>query len=153
MKLGLTSFFFLCSTEGPHGAVYGQNLGLHVSSEDHLVHEFSITNSNEFYQPEPALLDIASGGGEEIPELVPAHPVPEDVYEDELIGRPPPWVPDALAPHCFGCTNQFTVLRRRHHCRACGGVFCGRCSSHSMPLPHIGLPHPGKTYVLLIQLS
>ena len=52
------------NTEEPHGAVYGQNLGLHVSGEQ-LVHEFSMPPSNEFYQPEPALLDIASGGGED----------------------------------------------------------------------------------------
>lgn len=131
------------ASAGPEnlGAVYGQNLGLHVS-EDQLVHEFSMPPSNEFYQPEPALLDIASGGREEIPEIVPQHPVHEDVYDDVIVGRPPPWVPDALAPHCFGCTYPFTVLRRRHHCRACGGVFCGRCSSHSLPLPQIGLPHP-----------
>lgn len=126
----------------PHGAVYGQNLGLHVS-EDQLVHEFSLQpSSNEFYQPEPALLDIASGGREEIPEISPVHSVPDDVYDDAVVGRPPAWVPDALAPNCFGCAFPFTVLRRRHHCRACGGVFCGRCSSHSIPLPNFGLPHP-----------
>ena len=122
-----------------HGAVYGQNLGLH----EQLAQEFSIPPSNEFYQPEPALLDIASGGQDEIPEIVPrSHPAHEDVEDDVIIGRPPPWVPDALAPHCFGCTYPFTVLRRRHHCRACGGVFCGRCSSHSIPLPQFGLSHP-----------
>lgn len=101
------------------------------------MNEFSVAPlSTEFYQTEPALLDIASGSREE-----PAEITPEDGYE-LYIGRPPPWVPDAMAPHCFGCSNQFTVIRRRHHCRACGGVFCNKCSSHSIPLPQFELNDP-----------
>lgn len=31
-------------------------------------------------------------------------------------------------PKCSGCDTFFTVLRRRHHCRECGGEFCYICS-------------------------
>src|SRR2546428_8620544 len=35
---------------------------------------------------------------------------------------PPKWVPDELAPNCMACSANFTVVRRRHHCRNCGKV-------------------------------
>uniref|UniRef100_A0A146MEV2 Lateral signaling target protein 2 homolog n=1 Tax=Lygus hesperus TaxID=30085 RepID=A0A146MEV2_LYGHE len=50
----------------------------------------------------------------------------------------PSWVPDQAAPTCMSCTAPFTVVRRRHHCRNCGKVFCARCSSNSVPLPRYG---------------
>ncbi|XP_014241628.1 lateral signaling target protein 2 homolog [Cimex lectularius] len=50
----------------------------------------------------------------------------------------PSWVPDQAAPSCMYCTSPFTVVRRRHHCRNCGKVFCARCSSNSVPLPRYG---------------
>eukprot|EP01134_Creolimax_fragrantissima_P005194 CFRG5194T1 len=40
----------------------------------------------------------------------------------------PVWVPDSHAKECMGCSCKFTVITRRHHCRACGGVFCNNCS-------------------------
>ncbi|XP_028899308.2 lateral signaling target protein 2 homolog isoform X2 [Zeugodacus cucurbitae] len=52
---------------------------------------------------------------------------------------PPAWVPDDKAPRCMGCRTQFTAFRRRHHCRNCGGVFCGVCSNATAPLPKYGL--------------
>uniref|UniRef100_A0A0K8TSC6 Lateral signaling target protein 2 homolog n=1 Tax=Tabanus bromius TaxID=304241 RepID=A0A0K8TSC6_TABBR len=52
---------------------------------------------------------------------------------------PPPWIPDDEAPRCMACTVPFTAFRRRHHCRNCGGVFCGVCSNSSAPLPKYGL--------------
>ena len=34
----------------------------------------------------------------------------------------PPWLPDSAVSMCQLCSVQFTVTRRRHHCRACGQV-------------------------------
>ncbi|VDO08823.1 unnamed protein product [Brugia timori] len=46
------------------------------------------------------------------------------------------WVPDGEATKCMACQRtQFTVIQRRHHCRACGNVVCGTCSSHSYRIP------------------
>lgn len=52
-----------------------------------------------------------------------------DVSDNSLIecntvlGKQPPfWVPDSDAPSCMLCDVKFTVLKRRHHCRACGKV-------------------------------
>lgn len=52
--------------------------------------------------------------------------------------RPPIWIPDVEAPKCMSCSANFTVVKRRHHCRNCGKVFCARCSSNSVPLPKYG---------------
>ncbi|KAJ3696336.1 hypothetical protein LUZ61_000041 [Rhynchospora tenuis] len=42
------------------------------------------------------------------------------------------WVVDAS--HCQACSSQFTLLNRKHHCRRCGGIFCGNCTSQRMLL-------------------
>lgn len=42
------------------------------------------------------------------------------------------WVVDAS--HCQGCSSQFTFINRKHHCRRCGGLFCGSCTQHRMIL-------------------
>ncbi|TGZ49204.1 lateral signaling target protein 2 homolog [Temnothorax longispinosus] len=61
---------------------------------------------------------------------------------EECVERAPVWVPDNDAPRCMACQAGFTVVRRRHHCRNCGKVFCGRCSSNNVPLPHFGHTKP-----------
>jgi hypothetical protein len=37
------------------------------------------------------------------------------------------WQPDAEAPVCSVCRSEFTLLNRRHHCRACGRVALAGC--------------------------
>ncbi|KAK7076547.1 Lateral signaling target protein 2 [Halocaridina rubra] len=55
------------------------------------------------------------------------------------VQEPPPWIPDQDAPRCMSCGAAFTMVRRRHHCRNCGKVFCAHCSQHAVPLPHFGI--------------
>eukprot|EP00055_Hartaetosiga_balthica_P018599 m.134865 g.134865 ORF g.134865 m.134865 type:complete len:333 (+) comp9760_c0_seq1:117-1115(+) len=45
----------------------------------------------------------------------------------------PDW--EKMATECRGCHRGFTMTRRRHHCRACGRIFCGTCSKHKDVLP------------------
>ncbi|XP_064634564.1 pleckstrin homology domain-containing family F member 2-like isoform X1 [Lineus longissimus] len=48
----------------------------------------------------------------------------------------PVWIPDSEAPKCMLCKKvAFTVLQRRHHCRKCGLVVCGMCSTKRQSLP------------------
>ncbi|KAM8745881.1 zinc finger FYVE domain-containing protein 9 isoform 1-T1 [Acanthopagrus schlegelii] len=49
----------------------------------------------------------------------------------------PVWVPDAQALVCMKCGVKFTFTKRRHHCRACGKVFCALCSSLKFRLTHL----------------
>lgn len=39
---------------------------------------------------------------------------------------------------CFKCRTEFGVLTRKHHCRACGQVFCSSCSSKTSLVPKYG---------------
>lgn len=43
-------------------------------------------------------------------------------------------MPDQSCRVCYECDSQFTVLNRRHHCRFCGRVFCGKCTANSVPV-------------------
>ncbi|EGD73831.1 TK protein kinase [Salpingoeca rosetta] len=38
------------------------------------------------------------------------------------------WQPNNDSPKCRACGTTFTFTIRRHHCRTCGGLVCGRCS-------------------------
>lgn len=40
---------------------------------------------------------------------------------------PPEWLPDHEADYCMACGCPFTLIKRRHHCRSCGKIFCGDC--------------------------
>lgn len=44
------------------------------------------------------------------------------------------WKPDAEVNACEKCRKAFTLLRRRHHCRRCGGIFCDACTTGRMIL-------------------
>eukprot|EP01062_Namystynia_karyoxenos_P076220 TRINITY_DN7444_c0_g1_i1.p1 TRINITY_DN7444_c0_g1~~TRINITY_DN7444_c0_g1_i1.p1 ORF type:complete len:248 (+),score=63.39 TRINITY_DN7444_c0_g1_i1:88-744(+) len=41
------------------------------------------------------------------------------------------WLPDGDRPKCAGCRKTFGLTRRRHHCRACGEIFCDPCAPHT----------------------
>ncbi|XP_072904046.1 lateral signaling target protein 2 homolog isoform X2 [Hemitrygon akajei] len=66
----------------------------------------------------------------------------DDKARDEDFEDPPEWVPDEACSYCTACKAPFTVIRRKHHCRSCGKIFCSRCSSHSAPLPRYGQMKP-----------
>ncbi|KAL0103451.1 hypothetical protein PUN28_017602 [Cardiocondyla obscurior] len=56
-----------------------------------------------------------------------------------VLGKQPPfWVPDSDAPSCMLCDVKFTVLKRRHHCRACGKVLCNKCCNMKYRLEYQG---------------
>uniref|UniRef100_A0AAY4EB54 FYVE-type domain-containing protein n=1 Tax=Denticeps clupeoides TaxID=299321 RepID=A0AAY4EB54_9TELE len=56
---------------------------------------------------------------------------------DTLGSVQPSWVPDSEAPVCMNCGQKFTFTRRRHHCRACGKVYCAVCCSRKSRLKYL----------------
>ena len=146
------------------GAVYAQNLDLVSQQFDPSAVEGGrvvappLQEQQEFYQSEPTLLEIAQAAGVPDTELMSTMilsdtspreiSVPESAFYHQRAVvasqrvSPPAWIPDEAASACMGCGDSFNLLRRRHHCRACGKVFCGRCSGNTMPLPHFNLDRP-----------
>jgi len=73
------------------------------------------------------------------------------IYEVGAIGTPrkisspgeslgdvaPVWVPDQRVAFCQGCSIEFKLTVRRHHCRCCGSVLCGRCSAYKAPIKYL----------------
>ena len=45
------------------------------------------------------------------------------------------WVPDEEGSGCSICHCEFSLTRRRHHCRKCGALVCGSCSDQFMLIP------------------
>ncbi|XP_051766377.1 zinc finger FYVE domain-containing protein 16 isoform X3 [Ctenopharyngodon idella] len=59
-------------------------------------------------------------------------------HEAEGLGsKQPPWVPDSEAPNCMNCMQKFTFTKRRHHCRACGKVYCAGCCNRKCRLKYL----------------
>lgn len=50
------------------------------------------------------------------------------------------WQDDKDATDCQLCQQPFSLSRRKHHCRSCGGIFCSSCSDNTMPLPSSAKP-------------
>ena len=48
---------------------------------------------------------------------------------------PTTWIPDARVQRCFACNVQFSMFKRKHHCRSCGRIFCAACTSYREKLP------------------
>ncbi|KAK8400747.1 hypothetical protein O3P69_002505 [Scylla paramamosain] len=91
-----------------------------------------------------AVYDDDSGSGREddpsaqLPETPPPPPPPGSRSAASLVGHVAPfWIPDEDAPNCQECGQKFTVIRRRHHCRACGRVLCAPCCHHRAALPYM----------------
>jgi chromosome segregation ATPase len=45
------------------------------------------------------------------------------------------WEDDGRVTSCRGCVQKFGLMRRRHHCRSCGKIFCTECAGTFMKLP------------------
>jgi len=45
------------------------------------------------------------------------------------------WVDEKSVRSCMNCSQEFSNLTRKHHCRNCGNVFCNSCSNYKLKLP------------------
>ncbi|KAM9801239.1 zinc finger FYVE domain-containing protein 16 [Neosynchiropus ocellatus] len=88
--------------------------------------------------PSNAAQECLVYGCDELSEPPPYPGAPATSKEEEQLGsRQPAWVPDADAPACMNCEQRFTFTKRRHHCRACGKVYCAVCCSRKCKLKYL----------------
>ncbi|XP_065355422.1 hepatocyte growth factor-regulated tyrosine kinase substrate [Calliphora vicina] len=66
------------------------------------------------------------------------HPFPELKEADAMftMDTAPNW---SDGKKCHRCRDDFSFTNRKHHCRNCGQVFCGQCTSKQCPLPKFGI--------------
>ncbi|XP_011302042.1 RUN and FYVE domain-containing protein 2 isoform X2 [Fopius arisanus] len=50
------------------------------------------------------------------------------------------WANDRHFTHCKGCTREFNITRRKHHCRNCGKIFCNACSDNTIAMSNSAKP-------------
>jgi len=64
----------------------------------------------------------------------------QDAFQGStFIFKKPIWQSDEMVKVCSLCRNKFNQLRRKHHCRSCGGIFCNKCCLEKVPLPQFCL--------------
>uniref|UniRef100_A0A671UBN0 RUN and FYVE domain containing 1 n=1 Tax=Sparus aurata TaxID=8175 RepID=A0A671UBN0_SPAAU len=65
------------------------------------------------------------------------------------------WLKDDEATSCKQCQKEFSIARRKHHCRNCGDIYCNSCSGNELALP--SYPRPVRVcdmcHSLLLQRS
>ncbi|NWY37556.1 ZFY16 protein, partial [Sylvia atricapilla] len=91
----------------------------------------SDTNVNVVNNSDPGE-SSSEAGGNQTSESAKPHKTPP-----ALSWKQPFWVPDSEAPNCMNCQAKFTFTKRRHHCRACGKVFCGSCCKRKCKLHYM----------------
>ena len=86
----------------------------------------------------PAMVEASASSPPIDEELVRVEQEWSQLSEDDkkLGSIAPEWVNDDQAPACMKCTNRFSITRRRHHCRACGKVYCATCCWQKAKLIH-----------------
>jgi len=84
---------------------------------------------NNDNSPEIELLD-----GPPPPGYVP-EPPKDVVFPLEFYGVPPRWLSDIQRAECASCFASFGFFVRRHHCRACGDIFCDLCTQNKVTFP------------------
>lgn len=60
----------------------------------------------------------------------------------DAVRAPASWESDEAIVNCNSCQVEFTFFVRKHHCRRDGKIYCGDCTTQSVPLPKFGFQTP-----------
>eukprot|EP00035_Acanthoeca_spectabilis_P020942 m.435420 g.435420 ORF g.435420 m.435420 type:complete len:772 (-) comp17847_c0_seq1:52-2367(-) len=82
------------------------------------------------YKVVPDTYNVLRMEGHEFP---PHNPHGDAMFVAEVA---PEW---ADSRECYACRCKFTLTNRKHHCRKCGQVFCGKCSAKEAAIPKFGI--------------
>ncbi|NXI54153.1 ZFY16 protein, partial [Chloroceryle aenea] len=92
----------------------------------------TIINGGENSDPVHSGESSSEAGGNQTPENTESLQIPATFSQKQ-----PVWVPDSEAANCMNCHVKFTFTKRRHHCRACGKVFCIGCCKQKCKLQYL----------------
>lgn len=82
-----------------------------------------------FHQKSKDTMTILKTKGHTFPEFKEA----DAMFTSDIA---PPWHDGKC---CHRCRVEFSLTQRKHHCRNCGQIFCGQCSTKSSTLPKFGI--------------
>ena len=58
----------------------------------------------------------------------------DDKKEHDKFNQSSTWKSDSDVSECARCQTKFGILKRKHHCRQCGDIFCDDCSNYQIVL-------------------
>lgn len=100
-----------------------------LKKEFHRLHDENIQLKSICEDQEQALEELGSKLSESKLKI-------EDIKEaNKALQGGQVWLKDKDATHCKLCEKEFSISRRKHHCRNCGEIFCNSCSDNELPLP------------------
>ncbi|XP_062417779.1 RUN and FYVE domain-containing protein 2 isoform X1 [Pungitius pungitius] len=100
-----------------------------LKKEFHCLHDENIQLKTICEDQEQALEELGSKLSESKMRI-------EDIKEaNKALQGGQVWLKDKDASHCKLCEKEFSISRRKHHCRNCGEIFCNSCSDNELPLP------------------
>ncbi|KAI4830240.1 RUN and FYVE domain-containing protein 2 isoform X1 [Pseudochaenichthys georgianus] len=100
-----------------------------LKKEFHRLHDENIQLKTICEDQEQALEELGSKLSESKLKI-------EDIKEaNKVLQGGQVWLKDKEASNCKLCEKEFSISRRKHHCRNCGEIFCNSCSDNELPLP------------------
>ncbi|XP_033972293.1 RUN and FYVE domain-containing protein 2 isoform X1 [Trematomus bernacchii] len=100
-----------------------------LKKEFHRLHDENIQLKTICEDQEQALEELGSKLSESKLKI-------EDIKEaNKALQGGQVWLKDKEASNCKLCEKEFSISRRKHHCRNCGEIFCNSCSDNELPLP------------------
>ncbi|KAM8894287.1 RUN and FYVE domain-containing protein 2 isoform 1-T1 [Spinachia spinachia] len=100
-----------------------------LKKEFHRLHDENVQLKTTCEDQEQALEELGSKLSESKMKI-------EDIKEaNKALQGGQVWLKDKDASHCKLCEKEFSISRRKHHCRNCGEIFCNSCSDNELPLP------------------
>lgn len=56
-----------------------------------------------------------------------------NMFKEKVLGsKKESWFDDSVSASCLICNEAFSMTLRKHHCRFCYRLVCGRCSSRTI---------------------
>jgi len=101
----------------------------------------TLRNGWQIISPNKSFTVYAATGTEKAEWMAHINKCVQDLLKKQGKQRPdvedsPVWVPDQDTSKCMLCKkSEFNIINRRHHCRKCGIVVCGACSSNKWLMP------------------